>query len=296
MNTKGIILGIGELLWDMLPTGKKPGGAPGNFTYHAGQLGYESYMISAVGDDPPGKGLTEALAKKGVNTDYISTLPDYPTGEVLVLVDETGIPLYDIPENRAWDHIPWLDTYRPLLARARALCFGTLAQRNTVSRETICRILEEAPQACLKVFDINLRQHYYSRETIESSLRLADLLKLNEEELTMLSGMLTLPPERQAAAAQLIDRFGLQMVVITNGGTDSLIHDGRCCSILPTPQIEIADTVGAGDSFTAAVVTGYMDGKPLEAIHRRAVEVAAFVSGQPGAMPLYPRKKNVTEK
>ena len=282
-----LVIGIGEALWDMLPEGKKLGGAPANFAFHAGQFGLESMAVSAIGLDPLGEEIAKELEEHGLplHLDRI----DYPTGTVQVTLDSNGIPQYEIKEDVAWDNIPYTKELADLAGRAQAVCFGSLAQRNPVSRETIGWFLDAVPEDCLKVFDINLRQSFYSKEIIEDSLRRCDILKINDEELEIVKemfGLEDLPTE--GLCRSIIDEYGLKMLILTCGVNGSHVFSGDVSSFIETPKVKVADTVGAGDSFTGAFVASILKGKTVREAHEAAVKVSAFVCTQSGAMPVIP--------
>lgn len=282
-----LVIGIGEALWDMLPEGKKLGGAPANFAFHAGQFGLESMAVSAIGLDPLGEEIAKELEEHGLpfHLDRI----DYPTGTVQVTLDSNGIPRYEIKEDVAWDNIPYTKELADLAGRAQAVCFGSLAQRNPVSRETIGWFLDAVPEDCLKVFDINLRQSFYSKEIIEDSLRRCDILKINDEELEIVKemfGLEDLPTE--GLCRSIIDEYGLKILILTCGVNGSHVFSGDVSSFIETPKVKVADTVGAGDSFTGAFVASILKGKTVREAHEAAVKVSAFVCTQSGAMPVIP--------
>ena len=282
-----LVIGIGEALWDMLPEGKKLGGAPANFAFHAGQFGLESMAVSAIGLDPLGEEIAKELEEHGLpfHLDRI----DYPTGTVQVTLDSNGIPRYEIKEDVAWDNIPYTKELADLAGRAQAVCFGSLAQRNPVSRETIGWFLDAVPEDCLKVFDINMRQSFYSKEIIEDSLRRCDILKINDEELEIVKemfGLEDLPTE--GLCRSIIDEYGLKMLILTCGVNGSHVFSGDVSSFIETPKVKVADTVGAGDSFTGAFVASILKGKTVREAHEAAVKVSAFVCTQSGAMPVIP--------
>ncbi len=284
---KPIVLGIGEILWDMLPGGKQPGGAPINFAYHAQQLGARSYPISAVGNDSLGIELLNHLKGSGISIEYIARVC-LPTGTVDVGVDGDGIPNYAIREGVAWDSVEQTPELMKLAPNACAVCFGTLAQRSEISRNTIVSLLKCLPTQCLKVFDINLRQHYYSYDVITNSLEQCDILKINDEELTVITNLLNLPPSEEDALMALMGQYQLKLIALTSGDKGSLLVNPLVKSYLPTPRVTVSDTVGAGDAFTAAVVMGYIRMLPLAEIHRLAVDLSAYVCTQRGAMPIVP--------
>ena len=282
-----LVIGIGEALWDMLPKGKKLGGAPANFAFHAGQFGLESMAVSAIGLDPLGEEIAKELEEHGLPFHLDRT--DYPTGTVQVTLDSNGIPRYEIKEDVAWDNIPYTKELADLAGRAQAVCFGSLAQRNHVSRETIGWFLDAVPEDCLKVFDINLRQSFYSKEIIEDSLRRCDILKINDEELEIVKemfGLEDLPTE--GLCRSIIDEYGLKMLILTCGVNGSHVFSGDVSSFIETPKVNVADTVGAGDSFTGAFVASILKGKTVREAHEAAVKVSAFVCTQSGAMPVIP--------
>lgn len=282
-----LVIGIGEALWDMLPEGKKLGGAPANFAFHAGQFGLESMAVSAIGLDPLGEEIAKELEEHGLpfHLDRI----DYPTGTVQVTLDSNGIPRYEIKEDVAWDNIPYTKELADLAGRAQAVCFGSLAQRNPVSRETIGWFLDAVPEDCLKVFDINLRQSFYSKEIIEDSLRRCDILKINDEELEIVKEMFELEDlPTEGLCRSIIDEYGLKMLILTCGVNGSHVFSGDVSSFIETPKVKVADTVGAGDSFTGAFVASILKGKAVREAHEAAVKVSAFVCTQSGAMPVIP--------
>ncbi|PWD99819.1 carbohydrate kinase family protein [Marinilabilia rubra] len=288
---KKAVVGIGEILWDLLPEGKQLGGAPANFAWHAKQLGANGAVISAIGQDKLGDEILELINSKGL-TNGISIL-EKPTGTVGVeLVN--GIPDYTIFEDVAWDRIELNKTAIEVLDHADAICFGSLAQRSEVSRQTIRKALEATPIGCEKVFDINLRQNYYSKEIIEASLQQATVFKLNDEELIELRKMFQLEGDDLKVCGELMGKFNLKLLALTGGEEGSTLMTISEVSHLETPKVEVADTIGAGDSFTAAITMGLLEGLPLPEIHRRAVNLSAFVCTQNGAMPSL--KEGVLEK
>ena len=288
---KGLVIGMGEALWDVLPEGKKIGGAPANFAYHVSQFGLPSCVVSAVGDDPLGNEIIENFTSKGL-THQIERVP-YPTGTVQVEVDQAGIPRYEIKENVAWDNIPYTDTLEQLAKRTTAVCFGSLAQRNVVSRNTINRFLDAIPaeNKPLIVFDVNLRQGFYNKETLCDSMRRCNVLKINDEELVMVSRMFGYPGiDLQDKCWILLGKYKLQMLILTCGINGSYVFTPGNISFQPTPKVEVADTVGAGDSFTAAFISNILKGKSVAEAHSRAVLTSAYVCTRKGAMPLLPEE------
>ena len=286
-----IVVGMGEALWDVLPEGKKLGGAPANFAYHVSQFGLNSRVVSAVGDDPLGREILDNFRLKGLDG-LVETVP-HPTGTVQVTLDEEGVPRYDIREGVAWDNIPYTPALHDLALRTRAVCFGSLAQRSSVSRDTIGRFLDTMPngEGQLKIFDINLRQNFYSKEVICRSLDRCNVLKINDEELIVLSRMFGYPGiDLQDKCWILLGKYDLKMLILTCGVNGSYVFTPGRVSYRDTPRVPVADTVGAGDSFTAAFVSCLLRGLPVEEAHHRAVRTSAYVCTQPGAMPVLPRE------
>ena len=284
---KDIIVGMGEALWDCLPEGRKFGGAPANFAYHVGQFGWHSVVVSAVGQDPLGDEIMEIV--NNVKLDNKIARVAYPTGTVQVTLSGDGIPAYEICENVAWDNIPWTDELGEIARRTKAVCFGSLAQRSPVSRATILKFLDCMSEDTERIYDINLRQHFYSLEVIEASLRRATILKLNEEEIEVVSALLHLDGSAEERCHKIIDRYpSLKMVILTCGAIGSNVFTATETSYQDTPKVKVADTVGAGDSFTATFVAQYLKGKPVKEAHRIAVQASAFVCTQNGAMPVFP--------
>ena len=287
---KPIVVGMGEALWDVLPDGKKIGGAPANFAFHAGQAGMDSRVVSAVGNDALGEEALATLEGKGLNIEAVARV-DFPTGVVNVSLGEQGIPQYDICEGVAWDNIPFTPALANLASQAQAVCWGSLAQRNEVSRKTIFSFLDAMPsdEARLKVFDINLRQQFYTLEIIEASCRRANVLKINDEELVLVSEMLRLGAgSPEVLCRSLMERYGLRILVLTCGANGSYVFTPVETSYRVTPKVQVADTVGAGDSFTATLVGELLRKTPVGVAHEHAVEVAAYVCTQQGAMAEWP--------
>lgn len=284
-----IIVGMGEALWDVLPEGKKIGGAPANFAYHVSQFGLPSCVVSAIGDDALGKEIIENFTSKGLDQ-LIAEVP-YPTGTVQVKIDQTGIPLYDIKENVAWDNIPYTEHLDALAKRTKAVCFGSLAQRNVVSRETINHFLDTMPKDddSLIVFDVNLRQGFYNKEILCKSMQNCNILKINDEELITVSRMFGYPGiDLQDKCWILLGKYNLKMLILTCGINGSYVFTPGNVSFQPTPKVEVADTVGAGDSFTAAFIASILKGKSVTEAHTIAVKTSAYVCTQKGAMPILP--------
>ena len=282
-------IGLGEVLWDLLPGGRQLGGAPANFAYHAHALGAESLVVSRVGRDDLGRDLVEHLNALGLVTSGISVDPAAPTGIVSVTLDPTGQPTYTIHTDVAWDFLEAGPEVLRAAAGADAVCFGTLAQRHPVARDSIRRVLQATRPEALRIFDINLRQRFWSREVIVESLALANVLKLNDEELPILMDLLGWPCEDdQGLMARLAQRFDLRAVALTRGARGSLLWTADRSWNWPGSDLKVADTVGAGDSYTAALALGLLSGKSPEDILRIAHRVAEFVCTQPGATPPMP--------
>ena len=292
---KRYVVGLGEVLWDVLPEGKKLGGAPANFAYHAGQfLGSDNVIaISALGEDKLAEETIQALGKHNLNI-LLPRVP-YPTGTVQVTLDEQGIPSYEIKENVAWDNIPFSEDIQRIASSCRAVCFGSLAQRNIVSRTTIQGFLAATPDDCLRIFDINLRQQFYTKEIIQDSIRRCNILKINDEELELVGQMFGYPDlNPESKCRHILDKYGLDMVVLTCGTNGSHVFTPDSVSSQETPKVQVADTVGAGDSFTGSFVASILNGKSVAEAHRIAVQVSAFVCTQNGAMPTLPRELNIS--
>ncbi len=283
---KPFIVGVGEILWDMLPGGKVLGGAPTNFAYHCRQMGAESHVISALGKDDPGCEILEQVEALDIPSDFLFLEEQFPTSTVTVNLDEKGHPEYTIHENVAWDHIPADSKALDMMKGADAVCFGSLAQRSPISRKSIQSYLAAVPTDCLRVFDVNLRQHFYSKELIEESLGFADVLKLNDDELLILSELFSLKGGEDELIGSLQQTFNLKLIALTRGGDGSTLFSGTERSDYRSETVHAVDTVGAGDSFTAAMVMTYLKGKDLKDIHRIASELAAYVCTRKGATPL----------
>ena len=287
-SQQNYIVGIGEALWDMLPEGRKIGGAPANFTYHVSQFGLDAVAVSAVGDDELGAEIRHTFEEKDLQT-QLATVP-YPTGTVAVTLDAKGIPQYEICEGVAWDNIPFSPELEALARNTIAVCYGTLAQRNSVSRKTIESFIAAMPADGIKICDINLRGTFYNKEILESSMRACDILKINDEEIDEVSRLLGAEfPTQRMAALKLMSRYEVDILILTCGTNGSYIYsmDGTE-SFLPTPKVKVADTVGAGDSFTGAFIAALLCGKDIKKAHALAVEVSAYVCTQNGAMPELP--------
>jgi fructokinase len=280
-----IVVGLGEILWDLLPQGKQLGGAPANFACHAHFLGAEAHVASAVGNDELGREIREILAQSGLGLSALATDANHPTGTVSVTLDADGHPSYIIHENVAWDFLEFGKSEKKLAKTADAVCFGTLAQRGEKSARGVQEFLSCTRPECLRIFDINLRQKYYSREIVNQSLQSANIFKLNDEELPVVAELLDIKPTGETALAEILNRFSLRLIALTCGGAGSVLLTAEGISRHPGFPTKVADTVGAGDSFTATLAVGILAGHALEKIHERASRVAAFVCSQAGATP-----------
>ena len=289
MNNGDIVVGIGEALWDILPDGKKLGGAPANFAYHCARCGLDSWAVSAIGDDRLGEEIAEQLSEKQVN--YIMEVVPYPTGTVQVELSPAGVPTYEIKSGVAWDNLPFTPRIEELAKKTRAVSFGSLAQRSVVTRNSIDAFLDAMPQDNdrLIVFDVNLRQNFYTPECLESSMERCNILKINDEELIAVSRMFGYPGiDLKDKCWLLLGRHNLKVLVLTCGVNGSYVFTPGHVSFLPTPNVEVADTIGAGDSFSAVFVSSLLKGCSVKQAHHNAVYYSAFVCTQHGAMPAYP--------
>ncbi|MFN2351489.1 MAG: PfkB family carbohydrate kinase [Kiritimatiellia bacterium] len=282
------VAGVGEVLWDMLPSGRRLGGAPANFACHAAALGARGALVSAVGDDADGADILRELTEFGVDVTQVQKDARHATGLVRVSLDAVGKPTYAIELERAWDFLQWTPTLGEFLSGLQALCFGSLGRRHAVASATIARCLQSVPDWCLRVCDINLRQDFYNRQILEDSLRAADVLKINDEELPVLAGVFNLSGDEAAQMKSLLQRFDLRLLALTRGSRGSLLLDATGRDFRPADPAHVVDTVGAGDAFNAALTLGLLQGLTLAEIHRRAGRLAAYVCSQPGAVPALP--------
>ncbi len=289
------VLTMGELLWDMLPDGKKPGGAPANFVYHAAQNGVKATAVTAVGDDELGRELVSLLAERGVNV--AAQVNEYETGITAVSLDENGIPSYDVVRDRAWDHIAFTDDVRRLVEQSDAICYGSIAAREPHgTRDAIYAMIDAAGPDTVRFFDINIRSGFADHDVLERMLAGATILKINDEELPIVAHLFDVPvpefsvPSQTECMKAVKAMFDLDVVILTAGDSYSIVMGEETTSILPTPKVEVADTVGAGDSFSGAFLAYLLRGFSLREAHERAVEVSAFVCTRQGAWPEYPKE------
>lgn len=284
------IVGIGEILWDIFPDGPRFGGAPANFACHAASLGGRAWMVSAVGADDLGVQAMATLQRQQVATECVKHSNDYPTGTVQVEVDDSGQARYEFGRDEAWDHLEWSAEIAALAQRSDAVCFGTLGQRSESSRRMIQRFVAATPERALRVFDINLRPPFFDDEVIEQSLGLANVLKLNDDELPVLAATYGLTGSDADRMRELARRFDLRLVALTRGYRGAVLVQGAEISEFGGVDVTVRDTVGAGDAFTAALTLGLLWDNELEEINRHACQVAAFVCSQAGGTPILPAK------
>jgi fructokinase len=280
------VIGIGEILWDILPSGKQLGGAPANFAYHAHALGARSRVISRVGQDSPGMEILQRLHGLGLPIADIQVDPSAPTGTVSVELSADGQPRFTIHEGVAWDNLTPDKNALAAVAQADAVSFGTLAQRCEPARGAIQALLAAARPGALRILDLNLRQHYFSRQIIETSLRLANVVKFNDSELPVLAELLGLRGSARSQIEQLARQHAQRLVCLTRGAHGSLLYSGGQWADDPGQAITVKDTVGAGDAFTAALAMGMLAGQSLDAINRDANQLARHVCSHAGATPL----------
>jgi fructokinase len=279
------VIGLGELLWDVFPDGRRPGGAPANFAFQAGQLGARGLVATRVGTDPDGDELLAFLNEKGIDTSAVQRDPEHPTGKVTVSFNAAGQPEYVIHESVAWDYLEPAPTLEEAMRSADAVCFGTLAQRSETSRRTIQHVLGLTAPDCLRVYDVNLRQNYYHRDWIEASLQRASIVKLNDDEVAALASLLGLSADQAEFSRQVIGGWGPRMVCITRGADGCLVVAGDEVHDIPGRPVSVADTVGSGDAFTAGLIHAQLHGWSVEASADFANRVGGLVASRQGAMP-----------
>lgn len=280
-------VGLGEALWDVLPEGRKLGGAPANFAYHAGQWGLDAVAVSALGEDELGEETVRQLEEKGLP--HVMPRVPFPTGTVQVTLDDEGVPTYDIREGVAWDNIPFTSEIKHVAENCQAVCWGSLAQRSEASRKAIHLFLDHTPKDCLRIFDINLRQQFYTKEIIQESVKRCNVLKINDEELITIGRLFGYPGlDMENKCWLILGKYDLDILVLTCGINGSYVFTPGAMYFQATPKVEVADTVGAGDSFTGTFCAAILQGKPVAEAHRLAVKVSAYVCTQNGAMPALP--------
>ncbi|HEV7843123.1 MAG TPA: carbohydrate kinase [Pyrinomonadaceae bacterium] len=280
------VAGLGELIWDLLPTGRQLGGAPTNFAYISRLLGNRAVVASRVGADELGREALARLERLGISTSYLQQDPLHPTGTVGVEIDEHGEPRFAVNQNSAWDYLEWNESWDELAHQIDVVCFGTLGQRQPQARETIIRFLKATRARALRIFDVNLRHSFFTAEMLSRSLELASIVKLNREELSMATGMLGLDEhEDEAVSQRLLALFDIELVAITHGAQGSLLVTREETVNHPGFQIQVRDTIGAGDAFTAALAHYYLRRAPLKLISEAANRMGAWLATQAGATP-----------
>jgi len=282
------VIGIGEVLWDLMPAGRQLGGAPANFACHARSLGADAFVITRVGKDDFGHEILRRFHELGIADGVVQIDDHKPTGTVAVLLQQDGVPQFNIRNDVAWDYLAPTSAAQKAVSAADAVCFGSLAQRHPITRASIQQLMAAAPVTALRIFDINLRQQFYSREIIEQSLRLTTVLKLNDTELPVLAAMFELGSRPQPQIQRLADLFELQLVALTRGPQSSLLYQNGRWSEQVSEPVQVVDTVGAGDAFTAALTMGLLNKLDLDEVHAFAARVARFVCSRAGATPALP--------
>jgi fructokinase len=286
MPTKYTIVGLGELLWDVFPDRKELGGAPANFAYMVSLLGDEGLVASRVGRDRLGNAAARRLAKLGLSQEWLQLDTKSPTGTVKVQVFEDGQPKFQIAENVAWDNFEWTSQWQALAARTAAVCFGSLAQRSERSRKTIRLFLENLRPNAVKVFDVNLRQSFFSADILRDSAKIADIMKVNQDELPQVAQLLGYKANaKEAAGPWLLQTCGLKLVCVTEGPSGSSLVAADGVHRHPGFPTQVADTVGAGDAFTAALIHHYLRGATLDEMNEAANRMGSWVASQVGATP-----------
>lgn len=283
MNSQQTIVGVGEVLWDILPAGRQLGGAPANFAYCSHLLGNRGIVVSGTGSDALGNELRECLGESGLTDKYIQTDPEHPSGTVNVKVDSAGQPEFEITFPVAWDFLKWGADLEQLARLCDSVCFGTLAQRSVQSRRTIQEFLDATKDCCLRVFDVNLRQAFYSAEIILQSLITSTAIKLNEHELPIVADLLKTPVNDFCQT--ILNRFDLQFVCVTRGARGSVLFGRNGMHEHSGFQIKVEDTVGSGDAFTAGLVHEYLRGSSLAQMNDTANRMGAWVASKAGGMP-----------
>src|SRR5215469_8509144 len=289
MQTASTVVGLGEVLWDLLPSGRQLGGAPANFAHSSHLLGDRAMVASRIGADELGQEIRRRLLSRGMSDEFLQADSTHPTGTVSVELDAEGRPAFAIRYPAAWDFLEWNEGWRALAQSADAVSFGSLAQRSAVARATILSFLDQTRPEALRIFDVNFRQSSYSRAIVTDSIRRARIVKLNHEELPRMAELLAIPvsDDRRFATA-LIERFGVNLVCITRGAQGSLLASSTHFDEHPGFRVEVKDTVGSGDAFTAGLVHEYLRAGSLERMNQTANQMGAWVAFCSGAMPLPP--------
>ena len=281
-----VVVGLGELLWDVFASGKQLGGAPANFAYVTSVLGDRGIVASRVGNDELGTEARQRLSELGLECQHVQRDAEHATGTVQVCVDASGQPKFEIKESVAWDFIGWSSDYEGLARQADAVCFGSLAQRSPESRSTITRFLAALPESSTKVFDVNLRQNFFSAEIVRQSLHFADIVKLNHEELPRVMELAGLRySEMRAAMKTMLDAFDLKLICVTRGENGSILRTREAMDEHSGLKIQVKDTVGAGDAFTAGLVHCYLRRTSLKIMNEVANQMGAWVASNVGATP-----------
>ncbi|MEO6948621.1 MAG: carbohydrate kinase [Ginsengibacter sp.] len=282
-----VVVGFGEVLWDILGKDRLLGGAPANFGYHCKQLGADAKIVSSIGNDELGNEIMEHFVQKRLSTEYLQRAQAHQTGTVTVEVNERGVPSYIIHQPVAWDYIEWNETLQSLSATIDAICFGSLSQRNPVTKNTLQKMLLSVSKQCLKVFDINLREPFYTKQILLDSLEMANVVKMNVEEALVVGEMFKWGNDLQKIVQEFFKIFNFELIAITFGEEGSKLFTPDQESFMKVNAVKISDTIGAGDSFTAAVIIGWLNQMPLAQIHELATNLSAYICTKPGAMPTY---------
>jgi fructokinase len=275
---------FGEVLWDVFKDRSIPGGAPMNVALHLRQLGFDSRMVSMVGDDAEGKELLDFLQQRGMDTTLIGTTADFPTGRVLVNDSDNKNVKYEIVHPVAYDHIQWSQDLQDAVDQSKAFLFGSLAARDEVSCKTLHQLLQSST---LKIFDVNLRPPHYDLEQLEKILVHTDILKVNEEELEILADYHEFGEELEVACEKLEEAYELRLICVTRGENGAVIYQNGELFEHEGFEVDVVDTVGSGDAFLSALIYGYLKGERLEEMLELACALGAFVAGKQGATPRY---------
>ncbi|MGL1931994.1 MAG: PfkB family carbohydrate kinase [Desulfotalea sp.] len=280
-----VVAGIGEILWDVIGNSEELGGAPVNFAHHANSLGAKAYAISTIGSDKRGENALAVLQQNNISTNCISTQDNGTTGYVLAEIDDKGVATYNFPDNVAWDNLQLNKKTLSLAKELDVVCFGSLAQRSVTSRNSIINFLNMTKPECLKIFDINLRQNFYTNEIIKSSFQIANIVKLNDDEIAVIAKIERLTGSHTEQLRRIIARYDLDLIILTRGANGSLLVTADEDNDHPGFTTKIFNTIGAGDSFTATVALSFIKGNSLKSINHQANKVASYVCSQSGAMP-----------